>query len=445
MTADPWSTKFICHVEQLYGPLHLHTLRSDAEYWAHECFPIDARPTVEILLATGPEATLVPLDDLSVDAVDRGVLQLTGAEFAPCVLRWFQRRNAHHHHYGGDWFDDDTVTLIIGAERTCLVYSHLYGDETVFYPKSRRLLTAVSSPLTGELPSLPPLTDVRSLTGRRLVASAARVAITRPRAALAAARVLAAERKRAVPGPIPSVAVDDSWWGITVNIERASAPKIPSVLLYCTVLRELGISPTVQNHVVAEIRGYSPHVRGTDGNAISHVPFTVDWSMTSAADCAAAIATRIRAAEPAIRIAAARVLRKYGPRIRSTSDTASASGTAGIGPALVTTMSYFRLPAGQTLTAADGGRILCTGFQTSPPGMLNFNCRDMDGVASITATHWGGLVDSGRVLAALRAAAAEVGCEVTGTFEVELETRNAPAQSAASVCRSASAWNARSV
>ncbi|MGB3770844.1 MAG: hypothetical protein WBF79_13465 [Rhodococcus sp. (in: high G+C Gram-positive bacteria)] len=411
MTADPWAGKFCCQVESLYGDVDLRALSAIGERWVRTCFAGQRKPVVKWMLSVGPSFDSQPMTESLVRRVEFGEVELTDGTFQQDAASDFLSGTTT-----GGVFDPAEVHVVIGARFVRLVYSHLFGDETVFYPKSRRLLLAMTDKMSW---NAPPLSDHRSLNGRRIVGAAAGLAARRPKVALESFRQIARERSRLAEAAASDLRVADpeASYVFGVTIDTVTARKIPSVLLYCSVLQELDMPSTVVHHVVTDLRGYSGLLSGTGGNALSHVPFTADWSVQTPDGCAKALSARIRQAEPAVRAAAARVFGLRSNVVTDTGPTASADGIVRV--PLSTTMSYFRLPADQQATDKSGapGRLL--GFQNPDLGGLAFNARDNDGRAQITVSHRGGLVDQQRVLAALVVCADRVGCTVSWTVPAD--------------------------
>jgi hypothetical protein len=408
MTADPWAGKFCCQVETLYGDVDLGAVTSVGRAWAEACFAPGHQPAVRWMVATG-DFDVLPLTDAVHDALDAGELTLTRDGFRESAIADFVRRGDRPDADGA--FDHATVHVVIGARHVRVVYSHLFGDETVFFPKVRRLSLAIGG---RTLPIPPPLTDERALTGLRLLGAAAQVAASRPRAVATAARTIVRGRSTDAvmsPSSVTRPADPNAVFAICVTIETVSAPKIPSVLLYCSILRDLALPAGVMNHVIADLRSYSPALSGTGGNAVSHVPFVADWSRDDPSGCAASIAARLRVAEPVVRAAASRL---FGLGARMTTSRPSVSSAT-----LATSMSYYRVPAGQSVVRSDGDAVHVTGLQTPDLGVLAFNARDFGGTADLTVSHRGGLVDRDRVLAALVVNAARVGCRVTWSWSFD--------------------------
>lgn len=407
MTVDPWADKFCCQVETLYGPVDLGALDRIAEEWTRNCFSPADRPSVVWLAATGRTGAVVPVTPAVRAALESGDMTLTGDGFHDVALRDFLERTSGGTRRDGHRYERDVLYVLIGARHIRLVYSHLFGDETVFYPKSRRFLLAVSGRLSTS--PVPPLNVRRDLTSVRLVGAAAHVVARGPRVGLASARRIVAERSRLARTAARGLYTADpaAAFVFSVTVDTVEAKKVPSVLFYCEVLGELGLPPTVLNHVVTDVRSYSSTLEGTDGNAVSHVPFTADWSQTSPTECARSIAERIRAAEPAVRVALSRVFGFREARPRTVDSTTSKAVP------LATTMSYFRLPAGQKIEGLGGEETRTVGLQNPDMGVLAFNARDCEGRAHLTVSHRGGLIGAERVRTAIASAAARVGCAVT--------------------------------
>ncbi|KIQ11792.1 hypothetical protein [Rhodococcus sp. MEB064] len=417
MTVDPWAGKFCCQIETLYGRVDLRSLVALGIDWARTCFTAYDGPSVSWSVAVGPDFDVRPLTESVIQGVEDGDLELTDEGFEHAAAHDFARVTDSHDTREGRSYDSSVVHVVLGARHVRVVYSHLFGDETVFYPKSRRLLLAACG-----LPpvDVPPLNDRRPLTGRRIVGAAAHVFVRRPTVAARSMRRIVQERTELSDSSVSSMRIADpeSVFVLAVTVEKVRAAKIPSVLFYCSVLRDLQLPPTVVHHVVTDIRSYSDVLTGTGGNAVSHVPFVADFSTRTPDSVASSVSARIRQAEPSVRAAAARVFGLRESRSRVAPIVASDRVP------LVTTMSYYRLPPGQQLYGDDGAPTRTIGFQNPDLGVLAFNARDCDGRAHFTVSHRGGLIDRDRLMAAMVVSAARVGCRVSWSLpDVDAERR----------------------
>lgn len=411
MRGDSWAGKFCCQIECLAGPVDLSNLDELARRWVRECFHDSRRPVVEWFVATGPPFTVVPVDETVVADSAVGISERAGDDFADGIFAEFLRRSGVRATDGvPDPFGPEVITVVLGASQVALIYGHSWGDETVLYPKTRRLLLAIAGRIT---PTPPPLTDQVDLSGTRVARAVLDVVRRKPADLVHAARAIAAGRKGRARTCSGRAADPNSTWMLTVQLLANDVGKIPSVLLYCRLLKELGVPASVTNHVIADVRAYSPSLASTGGNAISHVPFSVDWSVDTPESVATSIGTRLRRGEPAFRFALSRAVgsldRLKGRSKHRLSDTQFA-----------TTMSYFRLPPGQLLTRGDS-EVRTLGLQTPSLGMLSCNARDYGGRAYLALSHRGRFIGPDEALRAVIAAVDQVGCRVAWTKVIDSE------------------------
>ena len=396
MRSDPWGNIYCCNTQQAFATVVPSVVDDAISVWISSVFDPEDEVRVRVVLVrrvdeSEIESEHLVLDDAAGDLPD---------EFDTVDV---------------DEFDKVFVSfLVVSAGMLGLIYSHRFGDETVFMPKSERLFLALS----GLSPDCAPVRqDRRPLTARRIVEGGLRMSVAHPKASFGAIRQIVGMRKE-VPRPVARPdesgmhALDSRAWWYFARLEGRTDRKLPSVYFYCALLAALERGAHESHHVVADLRSYSPVLGLTDGNAFSHIPFRADWSVDDPADVAHELSSRIRSGEALIR-------RSVGEVVTRAADYRHGSG-GGFGEGgeiaeqpLTTSMSCFRLPADRPYAKRDGRLVYSGGMQTYAANAMSINIRATGNVSDCTFSHSGGHVAKASLMAAVKTAAGLSGADVT--------------------------------
>lgn len=411
MKVDPLASTYCCHAQESFGPVDRAGVVAVVNEWISETFEagIGVFPLIFEMRTAGegsPTASLHGLGAVEGMRVD-DVSSAIGVEvFDRTLFKYFNARR---------FSDPREITVVVARNMIGLIYSHMFGDETVFMPKSERLFLALS----GLDPALGPRSPaVRRLSKRRIVAAGLLMASTNPLiAATSLRRILSGTSmfqrevvsRRASGNAISSSAVSTEpvrgWW-LSVRLVAAPGTRVPSVYFYCAVLAALECGPDVTHHVVVDLRSGSPLLARTGGNAFSHIPFRADWTASSPLEVASQVRSRIRSGEALVRRAAGELVGRRNSRSRADPDGVASPMV------LATTMSCFRVPGDRDHAFSGGDLAFARGMQTLEPAVLASNMRTTGRYADCTYSHSGNFVDLEKMRSAVNAAAAYLGLRI---------------------------------
>ncbi|MDI9905597.1 hypothetical protein [Rhodococcus sp. IEGM 1406] len=409
MRSDPWGNIYCCNTQQAFATVVPSVVDDAISVWISNVFdPADDIRVRVVLVRRVDESEIEPehlvLDDVAGDLPD---------EFDTVDVDEFNKVFVSFFH-NSRLVDPSTIVLVVSAGMLGLIYSHRFGDETVFMPKSERLFLALS----GLSPDCAPdRQDRRPLTARRIVEGGLRMSVARPKASFGAIRQIVGMRNE-VPRPVARPdesgidALDSRAWWYFARLEGSTDRKLPSVYFYCALLAALGRGAHESHHVVADLRSYSPVLGLTDGNAFSHIPFRADWSVDDPADVARELSSRIRSGEALIRRSVGEVVARAAD-YRHGSSGGAGEGDEIVEQPLTTSMSCFRLPADRPYAKLDGRLVYSGGMQTYAPNALSINIRATGNVSDCTFSHSGGHVAKASLMAAVKTAAGLSGADVT--------------------------------
>ncbi|MGC0362821.1 hypothetical protein ABH922_000805 [Rhodococcus sp. 27YEA15] len=415
MRTDPWENVYCCSTQRAFGTIVPSTVPSVVAAWIADAFGPGEAVTVRVAAVRRVRDAVAEADRFVLDefgtAGSGESSSVMPDEFDSVDIEDFTRVLVGYFH-GNLHVDSTTVLVVLSADLVGLIYSHRFGDETVFWPKSERLNLGLSG---CDVDLAPELVDRLPLTRRRIVEGGLRLSIGHPRTSLGAVRrIVETSRDRvSLPATAESGRVLDTrgWWS-TVRLEGASDRKLPSVYFYCALLAALGRGAHESHHVVADLRSYSRVLTGTGGNAFSHIPFRANWAVDDPAEVAGRLARRIRSGEALIRRSIGELISRPSRPASESSEMVVGAGDAPSAP-LTTSMSCFRLAPDRQYAWRNGDPTYSGGMQTLAPNALSINIRATRNVSDCTFSHAGGHVDMESVSNAVKIAAGLVGTDVT--------------------------------